>query len=82
VACIASPIWDRAGAWIATISIVIPKSKAAQAQDCYADAARAARIETTLWRTCTRVVRGGPRPWQEGRHRSSRPRQRSPRSRP
>lgn len=53
VCCIASPIRDRDEACVATISIVLPDTKALQAQDRYADAARAAaaRIETLLgWR--------------------------------
>lgn len=53
VCCIASPIRDAAGACVATISIVLPDTKALQAQERYADAARAAaaRIETLLgWR--------------------------------
>ncbi len=53
VCCIASPIRDREGACVATISIVLPENKALLDQGRYADAARtaAARIETLLgWR--------------------------------
>jgi DNA-binding IclR family transcriptional regulator len=50
VACVAAPIRDRAGACIATISIVLREPKATQAQDRYANAVRAAaaRMEAAL----------------------------------
>ncbi len=52
VACVAAPIRDQADACIATISVVLPEPKAAQAQDRYAGAvqAAAARIEAALGR--------------------------------
>jgi DNA-binding IclR family transcriptional regulator len=52
VACVAAPIRDQTDSCIATISIVLPEPKAAQAQDRYAGAVRAAaaRIEAALGR--------------------------------
>jgi DNA-binding IclR family transcriptional regulator len=53
VACIASPIRDRLGACVATISVVVPEQKALQNSDRLAELVRRAseRIESTLgWR--------------------------------
>lgn len=53
VACIASPIVDRSGNCVATISIVLPEQKAFADKSGYADRvkASAARIETVMgWR--------------------------------
>lgn len=53
VACVAAPVVDRSGACSATISVVLPDFKVAEARERYAEAVRisAGRIETRLgWR--------------------------------
>jgi len=53
VSCVASPICDRTGQCVATISIVLPEHKVVERRDYYAAAVRRAseRIERTLgWR--------------------------------
>ena len=53
VSCVASPICDRTGQCVATISIVLPEHKVVEKRDYYAGAVRRAseRIETALgWR--------------------------------
>ena len=54
VACIASPVCDRSGACVATISIVLPEQKAFSGENPYAEHVRAsaARIEKLMgWRS-------------------------------
>ena len=53
VSCVASPICDRTGQCVATISIVLPEHKVVEKRDYYAGAVRrgSERIETALgWR--------------------------------